>query len=258
MARAMYQSTVLVGTNKTGALKADADGYYDLVLGAFDYYNSCGDYYPLDPVKEMFEESGSLMRRLRNAALRGEYGHPKRVPGQSMREFMSRVMEIRETNVCCHIAEVMIDNQAFSDNKGRKIPVVVGRVKPSGPMGQFLAASLENPKENVCFSIRSLTEDVDDGRGGYTKLIRHIITWDYVNEPGINLATKFNSPSLESIDSCSFDLVQLELAKKLALSSGASMESDYVSQINEALSSFRNHGKKIQTPGLILPPSARW
>ena len=49
MANLVYQNTTLVGSTKTGMLKPDANGYYELVLGAFDYHNSSGAFYPLDP-----------------------------------------------------------------------------------------------------------------------------------------------------------------------------------------------------------------
>jgi len=37
-------------------------------------------------------------------------------------------------------------------------------------------------------------------RGRYEKAIKEVITWDYVNEPGIAAANKYSCPSLESID----------------------------------------------------------
>ena len=262
MSRAIYQCTALLGTNKKGVLKADADGYYEVTLGAFDYHNSVGDFYPLsDKVKEMFEESGSLQRRIKNAALRGEYGHPKYVPGQSAREFLSRVMEIRETNVCMHISEVAIDTSSFSNEAGKKIPVVIGRIKPSGPMGEHLAASLENAKENVCFSVRSLTDDVETTRGSgmYNKFIRHIVTWDYVNEPGINIANKFNFPSMESLDQRGFDLETLMMARGIAAQHARGMESDQVRQFDEAIRSFKTGNTEKTESGLIVPSTkARW
>lgn len=197
--RASYACTALVGTNKAGVLKPDADGYYTLVLGALDIYNSGGAFYPYATAKQLFKESSSLMRRIANGALRGEYGHPRPQPGQSMREFMSRIMDIYEPNVCCHIRKVTIDYTSVKDENGRPVIAIIGEVKPAGPRGPALKESLDNPSENVCFSIRSITQDCMQG-GVVQKNLKTIVTWDYVNEPGLSVAKKWHSPALESYD----------------------------------------------------------
>jgi hypothetical protein len=71
-------------------------------------------------------------------------------------------------------------------------------VKPSGAQGAFLKEQLENPKENVCFSIRSFTDDYYE-KGVLCRDIKNIITFDYVNEPGIHIAEKFKNPALEDL-----------------------------------------------------------
>lgn len=197
--RASFACTALLGTNKAGILRPDADGYYTLVLGALDIYNSGGAFYPYESAKQLFKESSSLMRRISNGALRGEYGHP-RPNGMNMRDFLGRVMDIYEPNVCCHIRKVWIDNKtSVRDERGRPVIAILGEVKPAGPMGPALQASLDNPSENVCFSIRSLTEDHTVAGTTY-KNLKTIVTWDYVNEPGLSVAKKWHSPALESIE----------------------------------------------------------
>ena len=74
----------------------------------------------------------------------------------------------------------------------------MGKVKPSGPMGPSLKEQLENPSENVAFSVRSLTRDKRIA-GQLFKHMTTLVTWDYVNEPGISVATKYDNPSLESV-----------------------------------------------------------
>lgn len=196
--RASFACTALVGTNKAGVLKCDADGYYTVVLGALNIFNSAGAFYPFESAKQVFKESSSLMRRIANGACRGEYGHP-RPNGMNTREFMSRVMDIYEPNVCCHFRKVWIDYTGVKDENGRPVIAVMGEVKPVGPMGPALKASLDNPSENVCFSVRSITNDFPVS-GVLHKNIRSIVTWDYVNEPGISVAKKWNSPALESYE----------------------------------------------------------
>lgn len=195
---AVYSCTALVGSNKIGILKADENGYYTVVLGALDVFNNAGSFYPYESAKSLFQQSSSLMRRIANGACRAEYGHPNREPGMSDQEYIARILRIDEKNICAHIAEVWIDTSSIKDLKtGRPVVAIMGKVKPMGPYGHVLEAQFKNPKENVAFSIRSLTDDIMRG-GINNKNIRIIVCWDYVNEPGIGCAYKFNSPSLES------------------------------------------------------------
>lgn len=250
--RVVYGCTALVGTNKTGKLTPDSDGYYELVLGGLDCYNSGGAFYPLSAARGLFEASSSLMRRIESGACRGEYGHPKKDPSQSMSSFLQRVSTIYEDNVCCHFKDVRIEQNAIKDKAGNRVVAVVGRVKPSGPKGEFLRASLDSKDENVCFSVRSLTDDRVEG-GRMVKNIRTIITWDYVNEPGIALAKKWHSPSLESFDEASFSRQMVETMDEGP--KGMGMES--MTQVKNSI--FVDFGwKKTATAGLVLPPSARW
>lgn len=267
MTRPTYQCTALMGTNKTGTLKADAAGYYEVTLGALDFYNSAGAYYPAAPSRKMFEDSSQLMRRVKNGALRGEYGHPKFTPGMSKRDFLMRVLDINEQSVSHHISEVWIDEENVKDKAGKKVIAVVGRIRPTGPFGDALAKALENPKENVCFSVRSLTDDYTAKSGNHVKVFKEIVTWDYVNEPGISVANKYEFAALESLESIGFDKEHLIMARNLALGSGASMESDRVQSIDRAIKSLgwgesikptKKRPDVVNEAGLILPPSQRW
>lgn len=189
--------TALLGTNKGGTLKPDADGYYnDIVLGALDVFNAGGAFYPEATARHLFQESSSLMRRIASGNLRGEYGHPRQQPGQTIDQFVARVRDIYEPNVCMHIRSVRVD-YTFKNLQGQPVIAILGSVRPSGPRGPALKEQLENPHEDVCFSIRSLTHDTL-GNGRVNKNFKLIVTWDYVNEPGLDVARKWNSPSLEN------------------------------------------------------------
>ena len=54
---AHYACTALVGTNKTGKLPKDENGYYTVIPGALDVFNGNGAYYPFETGKHIFEES---------------------------------------------------------------------------------------------------------------------------------------------------------------------------------------------------------
>jgi len=190
--------TALMGTNKAGTLKPDADGYYTVVLGALDVYNSIGAFYPEASARELFERSSSLMRRVASGNLRGEYGHPRKDPGMSDDQFLARVRDIVEQCVSHHIRKVTVDYTTHRNKHGQPVITIVGEVKPAGPFGPALQKQLDNPSEDVCFSIRSLTNDRYEG-GRLMKHLKVIVTWDYVNEPGLDVARKWNAPGLESI-----------------------------------------------------------
>lgn len=254
----MFSCTALVGTNKVGKLVADTDGYYTVVLGALNFHNSKGDFYQLEGAKALFEKSSDFMRRVKSGNLRGEYGHPKFEPGMTRRDFFLRVVQIFEERVSHHISDVWLEEGVVKDKTGNPVVAIMGRVKPCGEKGHILAAQMENPKENVCFSIRSITKD-HQINGKVIKVLDEIFAWDYVNEPGISVAEKYSCPALESYSN-------MELTRELALATrdlidsqtaahGISMESAQtaVSRI------IRNMGwEKSQLSNLVLPPSARW
>ncbi len=201
MSTIRYTATKLKAINKDGILKPDSDGYYTLVIGGLNTLNSAGEYYTLQGAKDLFDKSSIFQRRVSGGNLKSELGHPKMQPGMSNDAFLSRILRIEETNVCAHISEVWLD-EAYGKNNPRlnnpQLVAIMGKVKPSGPKGEVLKEALENSKENVCFSIRALTKDY------YLKGINHrvllnIVSWDYVTEPGISVANKWDSPALESI-----------------------------------------------------------
>ena len=256
--RASFACTALVGTNKAGNLKPNAEGYYTVVLGALDIYNSGGAYYPLAPAKQLFKESSSLMRRIASGSLRGEYGHPRMQPGQSMRDFVTRVMDIHEQNVCCHIRAVHIDYTSVRGEDGRPVIAIIGEVRPSGPYGKALKDALENPSENVCFSIRSLTNDISQN-GRLEKHLKTVVTWDYVNEPGISVAKKWHSPALESYEEEIRVLpIHLIAAAEQQREMGRGLESGGVSAESVMEELGWEKPQATETTVTPLPLSTRW
>ena len=202
MSKIRFTCTRLTNTGKKGIITPDANGYYDMVIGGLNMYNSAGmKYTAVKEVIDLFQnKSSSFRRKVERGALRGEVGHPKFLPGMSKDAFIDRIMTIDEKNVCCHFQEVYLDFENFKNEDGTAIIAIKGLVKPSGVQGEFLKQQLENPKENVCFSIRSFTEDYYE-KGTLCRDIKNIITFDYVNEPGIHIAEKYKNPALEDMSS---------------------------------------------------------
>jgi hypothetical protein len=219
-----FACTSLAGVNKAGVLKKDEQGYYEVVVGALNVYNSAGQYYVYEGAKDLFQSSHQFMRRVQRGALRGEYGHPKKQPGMRDVDFVNRVMTIWEDQVSHHFREVFLDFDRVKDADGRPVIAIIAWVKPSGPFGSALEKSLENPNENVCFSIRAFT---DDQRQGLLvkRTLRTIVTWDYVNEPGIAVAEKFKAPALEDLFEQQFSRGEIERGVKQSALTGVAAES---------------------------------
>lgn len=212
MSNVKFTATKLTNTGKRGELKPDADGYYEFIIGGLNTFNSAGEYYTLKGAEELFQESSVFMRRIKNGCLKGEVGHPKQLPGMSFDAYVNRVLTIDEGNVCVHFKEVWLDNEFGKKNpkfNNPNLTAVMAKVKPSGPKASSLANSIANPDENVCFSIRALTRDYFE-RGQKYRVLQQIICWDNVNEPGISIANKWDSPSLESLSEFSVTKHSLE------------------------------------------------
>jgi len=194
----VFNCTALVGTNKVGTLPIDTNGYREVVLGALDFDNSVGAQYNSQAAERLLQDNSTFMRRVSAGYLKGEYGHPKKQPGMSMRDYLIRIMTIEETLVSHHIKSVWIDRSRVR-NGGRNVVAIMGLVKPCGPYGPALEKSFANPDENVAFSIRSITDDFLV-RGKVNKHLREIAGWDHVVEPGLSVANKYQAPSLESLN----------------------------------------------------------
>jgi len=182
---------------KAGTLPVDSDGYFTIAVGGLNCFNSAGEYYRAERAKSLFQSSSAFMRRIKDSCLKSEYGHPKRVPGMSDQEFLRRMMQIEETQVCGHFKEIWLDLGAVGQYGPDTIPVLA-KVAPSGPFADALDRSLRNPKEDVCFSIRAFTEDQLRSGVNQRDLV-DVVTYDYVTEPGISIARKMKTSALESL-----------------------------------------------------------
>lgn len=228
-----FVCTALAATGKAGRLPKDEDGYYTMPVGGLNVYNSMGEFYTFEGAKELFTGSGALMRRVKSGCLKGEYGHPKPVApittDAEMDAFARRVMQVDEGNTCVHFSEIWLDFDNVKDDTGRPIIAIMAKLAPSGPKGPVLAASLENKKEEVCFSIRAFTQD-DYVRGVKQRCLKEIVTWDCVTEPGLPMARKYRSPTLESYQERTFTKKNIE--STLAQCEGVAMESTQASGLN--------------------------
>lgn len=222
---AQYSCVSLPGLNKVGLMKPDANGYYRTVVGGFNLSNHVGKMYLLtDSVKRMFEPGGIVRRRLDAGLLRGELGHPD-IRAMPLTQALQRLAQIDPARVSHHFKSLEL--VAKKDHKGRDVVLVYAMVKPSGPYGPSLLASLDNPEENVTFSVRSFSKNgVDRGRMG--TIVTDVLTYDYVTEPGISVASQFDMVSLENLSFTTNDLSKAISNQGL---NGSSVEGDSISTL---------------------------
>ena len=194
-----FTETIFSSKNKKGILTPDSDGYYEVVVGALNSYNSAGEYYTAEGALQLFENSSHFMRRIKNGALYAELGHPKKAPETSMEQFYNRVISIEETNICGHFSEIRLDFEFGKKNpelNNSDLIAIIAKVKPAGAKANALQLALENPKQNAAFSIRGITENKYKN-GRVERRLTNIITFDHVTEGGIQCAHKQFAPGLE-------------------------------------------------------------
>lgn len=215
--------------NHLGKLSKDKDGYYTMPVGGLNVYNSSGEFYTYEEAKKLFENSSPFMRRVDRGALRAEVGHPVREPGMSEQDYVRRILTIRESNTCAFFKEIWLDFDSVKDRNGMPVIAIMAKVAPSGPHAQMLADAFERKGENVCFSIRAFTVD-KMVNGVMRRTLDTIVTFDFVNEPGIDHAEKFRAPSLENerIETHTFSRAVIEDAVNGMRQSGVATESSVV------------------------------
>lgn len=186
-----YNCVALAGVNKGATLKKDADGYYYVLLGALNIFNSEGIFYAFNESKHVFDRSSVFMRKVQAGNLFGEEDHPPYVPGMSDADWIERNEWIETKNVCMHIREVELKP---TDQVCNGLPVVEiwGWIKPNRERGPLLAEALENPHQNVCFSLRGI---VNEGRinGTLCRRLNKLVTFDWVIEDGLQICNKYSA-----------------------------------------------------------------
>lgn len=212
-----YSITALKGTNKTGVLKPDEDGYYTVVVGGFETSNVHGARYAFTPtVKALFDSSSQFQRQISKGILYGEFGHPKLMPGERIADYIRRASQIDEANISHHFRRVYLDDKNIIDERtGKAIVAILAEIKPLGPMGKALKDILDTKGANCCFSVRAHTNDKMVG-GVESREVYAILTFDFVIEPGVPTSEKYKSPKLESYISIDIDeAIASELEKEI-------------------------------------------
>ena len=187
-----------VNTDKSGIVKDD-NGYYKMLLGAFNTYNFSGIFYRIKNPSDLLKDGTIWNRRITNGIYKGEKEHPD-YKGMSREEIIQRTIKIDSDRVCAHIKSVELVDTGRCEKgwDGYNITLVYGWVKPTGPFGPELQEALDNPDMNVPFSVRSLVSQKIVG----STVVRDVVdvcAHDWVYENGISIATQWNAAGIESI-----------------------------------------------------------
>jgi len=193
--------TALEGTNKAGIMTPDSEGYYnDVVVGGIGVTCSNGEYYNVEQLRNMLFRTGAFVRRINEGSLRGELGHPRREPGSSKMEWLQRICTIVEEKECVHIHTVKAGDSPVKGRDGQYITPILARLKPDGVYGHVLENKIKDKNQNTCFSVRCLVRPhFNRNENRHESFITNLVTFDYVNEPGVSAARKWSNPSLQSL-----------------------------------------------------------
>lgn len=185
-------SNKMVGLNIN--TEKNEKGWYRVKLGELNTFNSKGDYYLDNGVKDLLSEKNSYLsvaNRIETGLMEGEVTHPIR-EGHSDNDWLTRNMVIHggfASHKFMQIEYVPTDRM----DQGRQVIEIWGWILPtSNTHGDALRADLENPDVNVAFSIRCFTKETYVN-GLKCKIITKIITWDRIDIPGLKNAVKGGS-----------------------------------------------------------------
>jgi hypothetical protein len=192
-------TTDSVDTNKYN-LQQDNDGYYYVPVGAFNCFNTSGEFYLKEGYMDFIDNPESSFNiDLRAGQLYAENGHPARDFGITDEDYLRRIVDISESNRIAHIRSIdyrLTDIDSGFPGMGN-VYIVSAWVKPDGSdIGARLKADLDNPHINTAFSVRSLIKE-QIIRGVKTRNVMLLVTFDSVNKPGIPYATKYKALGLE-------------------------------------------------------------
>ena len=204
-----------------GKIRPDGNGYYTIPLAVLGVVTENLTYYETDEfVSQMTSPTTVFNKCLTDGKLYGEFGHPKiaLLPREMQ---IPRLMLIEELNYSHHIGKVWTGEKLESGGR-----IVYGLVKPFGPQGSQLKASLDDPCLNTSFSLRSIALSKDEPNLTRRR-IKHLITFDYVGAGGYYQAAKRYSPSSESL------CLDLPITRSNIIESVVAMERFSNTELNE-------------------------
>ena len=249
-----YQALARKASSGSGRMKADSEGYVDIVMGSFDDYNSQGEYYAMRGAEKLFEGSSIFARRIKAGQLFSELTHPAREAKQSRREYFNRLLRIDDQQVSTHIKSVTLDSELWKTNKdtmAKGAIAVIGKIKPYGPYASTAMEAINTPSINLAYSVRSFTKN-QLVNGTNIKHMVELVTWDQVGSQGIPSANKWTGVGLEVLVSDTVSINDLlDTADALSAVGNESMAESVRNLIKHARESSK------ESP-IILEPTPVW
>ena len=180
------------------AHKADAEGFYDVVVGAIGIPTRLGVIYdPESLIKSMNDPASRFNITLKDGNLHGEYGHPE----YRSKDDINRLLTISQDRISHYFKKIWIDEAPTMLN-GQEGHLIRAKVKPTGEKGEYLKQQLEDPTHNTAFSIRSLCIPVTGPEPSYSyRKVQVVVTFDAVDAPGYEPASKRYVSGNESFES---------------------------------------------------------
>lgn len=225
---AICENTSFSGIPRTAKVQRNERGFFKMVVGALNCYNSMGELYNgTNEVLALYGKNSALNRRCVKGLCKGEINHPVREAGMTKEAWIQRNywFDPRFVNQMFNGFEL----EAGKDEYGKDVILVIAELIEAGVCADTLSASINNSEENLAWSFRGFSNPVKD-RFGRTKE-RHItipITYDSVSEGGFPIATKATSlkhcaMTLEEMSFNELELKSMELkAENTVTHEGAS------------------------------------
>ena len=191
-------SRFLKTQTKQGLIPKNPDGTYTVCVGSLDQISKAdGLFYSSHGAEKFFSTQGRFMDNLDKNYLFGECGHPEREVGMTDEQWLQRNMIVVEKHISHTIHAVRMVPNFKDPETGETVIALMADIKPAGLGGAALERDLNTPGVNVSFSIRCLTVPKFIG-GRSVRVLYKLVTFDWVNRPGMSPANKYNSLTCQS------------------------------------------------------------
>lgn len=173
------------------SIKPDKNAYYTIPFCCLGERLRSGNLYDENAMLEcLFGKDSRFRMAVEEASLIGELEHPK-VGEPPTAADLKRILTLDASNALFHIGKVYLDTDTVP---GRKL--IIGKIKPIKPHGHIMKEALEDANRNASTSLRSLVNIRSDG----IRVPVNVVTFDGVSLPGDVTASKWYSPSNESLN----------------------------------------------------------
>ena len=182
----VVETQIVRDGRKLGRVKVDADGYAEIPFGVLGGLSRNKTFYDVDSFVDNLTKGQSLFSKLiTDGNLHGEYGHPD-VIGMTRTDAISRMCRIDEKNSSHHIKKVRTGEQLPTGGK-----LLLGTIRPDGGIHkEAMLDRLNNPHDNLSFSLRAITADRQMNDGTLYRTMQNLITFDCVTAGGYAEASK--------------------------------------------------------------------